>query len=172
MTYHEMQFIKAEAAHRKNDRTTAYDAYRLGITAHFDFVNQMNASAPGVLPITTAQRDAYLASGNVKKSPEGLTLTDIMLQKYIGDFGWNFIECWMDVRRYHYFDIDPATSLPVYIDFARGIPFYSSNNLGAKPAHRFFPITFSENDWNIEELRRIGGLNIDYHTYENWVTKP
>jgi hypothetical protein len=172
MTYHEMQFIKAEAAFLKNEKSTAFNAYRLGITEHFAFVNQLNASAPGVVPINPSQRNAYLAGGNVKQSELTLTLTDIMLQKFISDFGWNFIECWMDLRRYHYFDVDPITGNPVYIDFSRGIPFFSSNNLGPKPAQRFFPITVSENDWNIDELRRIGGLNIDYHTYENWVTKP
>jgi hypothetical protein len=172
MTYHELQFIKSEAAFRKGDRVTAHAAYLNGIRSHMDFANTINAGVVGVPNITTVQRDAYLASGNVRQIPDSLRITDIMLQKYIGDFGWNFEECWMDLRRFHYFDIDPQTGNPVYVDFARGIPFYSANNLGPKPQYRFFPHPNSENDWNINELRRIGGLNIDYHTYETWVTKP
>lgn len=45
MTYSELQFIKAEAAFRKGDKPTALDAYKKGIDAHIDFVNQANAEA-------------------------------------------------------------------------------------------------------------------------------
>ena len=92
-----------------------------------------------------------------------------MLQKYIGDYGWNLLETWCDIRRYHYFDLDPLTNLPVYRGFL--IPIYSSNNGGLKPQYRYRPTGVSENDWNLDELRRIGALNVDYHTYEMWFSK-
>lgn len=169
MTYHELQFIKAEAAYRKADKGTAALAYREGIINHFDFINFFNSSATNVNPISTAQRDAYMATAAVKTAAN-ITLTDIMLQKYIGDWGWNLIESWADMRRYHYFDTDPETGLQVYRNYL--LTSFSGNNQGPKPAYRYRPTNFSEYDWNIEELRKIGALNIDYHTYEMWFSQP
>lgn len=170
MTYFEMQFIKAEAAYRNGDLNTALTAYKQGISAHFDFVNSVNTSANAVTQISTVDRNNYLLSAAVKQTGSSLTLTDIMLQKYIADFGWNFNESWADLRRYHYFDLDPVTGMQVYRNFA--IATYSAINLGPKPAYRSRPTGFSENDWNLEELRRIGALNQDYHTYEMWFSQP
>ena len=172
MTYFELQFIKAEAARRKQAGSAiAYTAYLNGIAAHIDFVNSANTSASGVTQISAAERTAYLASAAVKQSAATLNLSDIMLQKYIGDFGWNFIECWSDLRRYHYYDIDPSTDLPVYRGF-NVVTIFSANNLGPKLAYRFRPTNFSEFDWNLDQLRKIGATNTDYHTYEMWFSKP
>jgi|694.fasta_scaffold01032_4 hypothetical protein len=170
MTYHELQFIKAEAAFRAGNRGLALAAYQAGIAAHMDFVNFYSATANGISAISATQRANYFATNAYKKSTATLTISDIMQQKYIGDFGWNFTESWADLRRYHYFDLDAGTGLQVYNTFA--IPFYSTNNQGPKPAYRFAPTNFSEFDWNVEELRKIGGLNIDYHTYEMWFSQP
>jgi hypothetical protein len=170
MTYHELQFIKAEAAFRKGSVSVAYAAYIEGISRHFDFVDFFNASAnPSISPIVP-QRAAYLASGAVRPSSSELTLTDIMLQKYIGDFGWNVMECWSDMRRYHYFDTDPITNTPVYRGYT--LTTFSTNNQGPKPAYRYRPTNFSEFDWNFDQLRALGVGNIDYHTYEMWFSKP
>jgi hypothetical protein len=175
MTYFEMQFIKAEAAFKKGDAVTAHDAYLKGIRGHYEFVNTMNSTATNVLPITSTELANYLASANVKSSPLTLRLQDIMLQKYIADFGWNSIESWCDLRRYHYFDVDPdiiATppANQVYKGFT--ITVFNSTNLGPKPAYRLRPTNASEYDWNFEALGQIGGLNQDYHTYEMWFSQP
>jgi hypothetical protein len=170
MAYHELQFIKAEAAHRKGNKAIAHDAYLKGINAHFDFTNTY-AALSGLSPqITTAQRTAYLNSPAVKSAPGALTLSDIMLQKFIGDWAWNPYETWSDIRRYHYFDFDPESGDQVYKTFT--IPVYNANNLGPKPVYRFLPTFNSEFDWNEGEIRRIGGFNQDYHTYEMWFTQP
>ena len=170
MTYHELQFIKAEAAYRKGNMSLAYSSYLEGISKHFDFIDLFNSSAnPAVSPIVP-QRAAYLASAAVKQNQATLTLTDIMLQKYIGDFGWNLMESWSDMRRYHYFDIDPLTFFPVYRGYI--LTTFSSNNQGPYPAYRYRPTNFSEFDWNFDELRKLGVGNIDYHTYEMWFSKP
>lgn len=176
MTYHELLFIKAEALFRKSGGP-AFDswlAYQAGIKAHFEFVDFLNSgSNPSISPIVP-QLGAYLASTAVKQNFSSLTLTDIMLQKYIGDFGWNLVQSWSDMRRYHYFDFDPATQQQVYRNYIVGniTPIYSSNNQGPKPAYRYRPTNFSEFDWNFEELRKLGANNIDYHTYEMWFSKP
>ena len=170
MTYFEMQFIKAEAAYKKGDFTTAHAAYKEGISAHIDFINSINTTANAVTQISGTEKGNYLLSAAVKQTPGALTLSDIMLQKYIGDFGWNYNESWTDLRRYHYFDLDPNTSQQVYRNFA--ITTFSPFNFGPKPAYRSRPTGFSENDWNLDELRRIGALNQDYHTYEMWFSQP
>jgi hypothetical protein len=170
MTYHELQFIKAEAQFRKGEKGAAYTSYRTGIISSFDYVNLVNSSGPAFTPITVAQRDAYMLTPAVKQDGNTLTISDIMLQKYIGDFGWNLIESWSDIRRFHYFDVDADSNEQVYRTFT--INSFSSNNQGPKPAYRYRPTNFSEFDWNIEELRKIGALNIDYHTYEMWFSQP
>lgn len=174
MTSSEIQFIKAEAAFRSNQKTTAYGAYLEGIRMHFDFINR--ASFPrsnGLIynqtVITTAERNAYLASANVKQSEATLTLADIMLQKYIALWGWGFFETWVDLRRYHYVDLDPATNQQVYLGFTLPSTL-AAENIG-KLVYRVRPRYNSEYVWNIEELRRIGALNVDYHTYETWNTR-
>jgi hypothetical protein len=170
MAYHELQFIKAEAHFRKGERGSAHAAYINGINGHFDFVNFYAELSGNTSQITAAQRTTYFASGAVKTTAANLTLSDIMLQKYIGDWAWNPHESWSDVRRYHYFDLDVETNDRVYRSFE--IPFYSINNLGPKPQYRFLPTNFSEFDWNEQEIRRIGGFNTDYHTYEMWFSQP
>ena len=171
MTYHELQFIKAEAALKKGDKATAFTAYRNAITAHFDFVNSMNTGTNNYSPISTTERAAYLASTAVKQTAAALTLTDVMQQKFIGNWGWNFLEQWCDLRRYHYYDTDPETSLPVFNGFER-ITFFSTLNQGNNMAYRVWPTNFSEFDWNRDALRKIGALSTNYHTLEMWFSQP
>jgi hypothetical protein len=171
MSYSEMQFIKAEAAFRKGDRATAYTAYINGISAHFDFVNANNVGVANFVPINAAERNNYLASPAVKQNAGTLNMTDIMQQKFIANWGWNFIEQWSDMRRFHYYDVDPATSLPVFNGF-QTITVFSSFNGGPNLAYRTWPTNFSEFDWNREALRKIGALNTNYHTLEMWFSQP
>lgn len=174
-TYSEVQFIKAEAAYRKGDKATAFTAYQAGINAHFDFINRATWPRGDLTiyngsPITAAQRAAYLAGNNVKKTAATLTMTDIMLQKYIALWGWGWVETWVDLRRFHYLDIDPATTQQVYKNFAYPVPFYATNN--NLPVQRVRPRYNSEYVWNLDELKRIGADKSDYHTIECWFSKP
>ena len=96
-----------------------------------------------------------------------------MLQKYIALWGWGFFETWVDMRRYHYTDLEDnavtGTPTQVYLDFA--IPTtLAPENLG-KPVYRVRPRYNSEYIWNRDELLRIGALNGDYHTYEPWFSQ-
>jgi Starch-binding associating with outer membrane len=173
MTASEIQFMKSEAAFRKGDNTTAHTAYLSGINLHFDFINRATMPRGNVTlftgnPISATERSAYLASANVKNAAN-LTLTDIMLQKYISLWGWGFFETFVDMRRYHYTDLDPITNSSVYKTFT--FPTFAADNFG-KPVYRVRPRFNSEYVWNRDELLRIGGLNADYHTYECWFSKP
>ena len=171
MTYHELQFIKAEAALLKRDKGTAFIAYQNAIKSHFDFVNAMNSGTNNYNPISATERTSYLTSPAVKQTASALTLTDVMQQKFIGNWGWNFLEQWCDMRRYHYYDTDPETSLPVFNGF-QPITFFSAFNGGPNLAYRVWPTNFSEFDWNKEALRKIGALNTNYHTLEMWFSQP
>ncbi|TWI85697.1 SusD-like starch-binding protein associating with outer membrane [Lacibacter cauensis] len=177
MTYSELQFMKAEAAYRKagGPDATAYQAYLNGINGHFDFINRAvyprsNVPIYNTTIISAAQRTAYLASGNVKQNAAALTLTDIMLQKYIALWGWGFTETWVDMRRYHYTDLDPVTGQPVYKGFIVPTAIPATNN--GKLATRIRPRYNSEYVWNLDELIRIGGTAADYHTKEMWFSLP
>lgn len=170
MAYHELQFVLAEALHRKGNKTLAHAAYRRGIDAHMDFANTYATISGNTPVITSAQRTQYFTTAAYKSNPATLTLTDIMLQKFIGDWAWNPYESWSDVRRYHYFDLDLETGDQVYKTFT--ILAFNINNLGPKPAYRFLPTFNSEFDWNEQQIRRIGGFNLDYHTYEMWFSQP
>ena len=122
MSASEIQFMKSEAAFIKGDLTTAHAAYINGINYHFDFINRSSMPRGNVTlftgnQITAAERSAYLTSANVKTTAATLTRTDIMLQKYISLWGWGFFETFVDMRRYHYTDVDAATALPVYKTF-------------------------------------------------------
>lgn len=173
MTYAEIQFIKAEAALRKNLPDVAFTAYMNGINAHYDFINRSYSSyrsyAPvyNIIPISAAERARYLASNNVKKSASALTFTDIMLQKYIAMWGWGFLETWVDLRRYHYIDNDPVTLEPVYKNYTLPLTFANG-----KAAYRIRPNYQSEYVWNINELAKWGGTKSDYHTIECWFSLP
>ncbi len=175
MTASEVQFIKAEAAFRKGDLTTSLTAYTSGINLHFDFINRTVFPRSNVViyngaPISATARTAYLNGNNVKRTTAGLTMTDIMMQKYIALWGWGFFETFVDIRRFHWQDLDPATGLQVYKTMIFPSPFFA-DNLG-KPVYRVRPRYNSEYVWNRDELLRIGGLNLDYHTYECWFSKP
>ncbi len=175
MTASEIQFIKAESAFRKGDANTALTAYTRGINLHFDFINKANyPRGNGFLynttQITAAQRAAYIATPNVKKTTIDLTMSDIMLQKYISLWGWGFFETWVDMRRFHYTDLDPLTGQQVYRSLTFPAPLFTDNF--NKPVYRSRPRFNSEYVWNRDELLRIGALNADYHTYECWFSLP
>lgn len=161
MTYAQLQFIKAEAAFKKDDFAMALDAYKKGISAHFDFVNKFFGTAD---QITTDAKAAYMANTNIVPSDAGtLTLKQIMMQKYIAQFGWGFIEQWCDMRRHHY-------NSAIFEGFAAPSTLYPDN--GGKVVYRLRPRYNSEYVWNIEALKAIGATQPDYHTKEMWFTQP
>lgn len=175
ITYHEIQFIKAEAAYKKGDRPVAHAAYLAGINGHFDFINRNygtirgNAVIYNGSPISATARNNYLASTNVKPVST-FTITDIMLQKYIALWGYGFLETWVDLRRYHYLDNDPETGEQVYKNFAFPVSFFPNNQ--NKPVQRVRPRYNSEYVWNFAELVRLGADKADYHTYPVWFSLP
>ncbi|MGB4399835.1 MAG: RagB/SusD family nutrient uptake outer membrane protein [Daejeonella sp.] len=172
MTYSQLQFIKAEAAYRMGNKALALTAYRNGVSSHIDFVNARNTDN-GQTPtqITAAEKNAFLSSPEiVPTTPAGLTLSHIMSQKYIAQWGWGHNETWMDMRRYNYTDIDPASGKQVFLGFTPPTNLYVDN--GGKVVQRIRPRYNSEYVWNKASLDAIGGLALDYHTKPLWITQP
>lgn len=173
MTASEIQFIKAEALIRKGDRTNARVAYRKGIELNIEQLRSTyETNVPTALRMTDAQRDAYLNNPLVVPAAANLTLSHVMLQKYISMYAWGNVETWVDMRRFHYTDLDPVTGQQVYRDFAppTGIDLYT-NNL-SKWIYRHRPRYNSEYLYNVDELNRLGAFAPDYITKECWFSKP
>ncbi|MBC8087661.1 MAG: RagB/SusD family nutrient uptake outer membrane protein [Phycisphaerae bacterium] len=171
ITYAQLQFVKAEAAYRMGDKATALAAYTQGISSHIDFVNARNLDNSQIATqITAAEKAAFLASPEIVPTAAALTLTHIMSQKYIAQIGWGHNEMWMDMRRYHYTDIDPASGRQVYPGFAPPTTLYPDN--AGKIVQRIRARYNSEYVWNRASLDVIGGLAADFHTKPLWITTP
>ncbi|HJU68384.1 MAG TPA: RagB/SusD family nutrient uptake outer membrane protein [Gemmatimonadaceae bacterium] len=171
MTYAQLQFVKAEAAFHKGDRARALEAYTKGVSSHIDFVNARNSdNGQNPTQITAAEKAAFLANPRIVPTAANLTLTHIMVQKYIAQWAWGHNEMWMDMRRYDYTDIDPATGEQIYPGFDIPATLYVDN--ANKPVQRIRPRFNSEYVWNRPALDAIGGLASDYHTVPLWITEP
>ncbi len=177
MTASEMQFVIAEAAHRKGDKATALTAYTNAINLNFDMLTTTYSfNIPAGREITPASKANYITStAIVPASSAALTLTHIMLQKYIALYGWGVQQTWTDMRKFHYTAIDPQTTKQVYAGFTppptSPINYLVSTNNG-KWVYRCRPRYNSEYLYNIPELTRLGALNTDYNTYECWFSMP
>lgn len=175
MTASEMQFIIAEAALRKGDKATALTAYANAISLNFDMLTTTYPqNIPTAHVITPAVKSAYLSNpAIVPLSNTGLTLTHIMLQKYIALYIWGTQETWVDMRKFHYTDRDPAgTGIQVYASFTppTGTNLFANNGVG-KLVYRCRPRYNSEYLYDVPELTRIGAENADYNTYECWFSQ-
>jgi hypothetical protein len=169
MTYAQLQFIKAEAALKMGDQATALAAYTKGVSSSIDFVNARNLDNNQAAPqITLAAKTAFLANPAI--IPAVVTMSHIMSQKYIAQWGWGHNEAWMDMRRYHYTDVDPVSGVEIFRGFTPPTTLYGDN--GGKLVQRIRPRYNSEYVWNVASLDVIGGLALDYHTKPLWITQP
>jgi hypothetical protein len=105
VTYHEMCFIKAEVLFRQGDKANAFAAYKEGIKAHIDLVNDKLATygstydanpSKAVMPQEGIDNFLNNATGTV----DNLTMGKIMSQKYIA-LSYNY-QNWNDMRRHDY----------------------------------------------------------------------
>ncbi len=173
MTAAEMKFLRAEAYYHKGDKGNARTAYLEGINLNFDqLISDYEVSVPVANRITPVSRAAYLASPAVTPPvPADLTLSQIMLQKYIAMYGWGMFETWVDLRRYNY-NVDLDNGLPVYRDFVppTGAELWPDNQ--GELVYRARPRYNSEYLYNVSELERIGAIALNYHTKKVWFSLP
>jgi len=147
LTYHEMCFIRAEVSLRKGDAAGAFTAYRAGIQAHMDMMqakltqwkaagfnkNAAGATIPDMEPMDQTAIATYLASNAVAQGAGALTMSDIMLQKYIA-MGCS-IENWNDMRRFNFSAGNVGSFGVVYPGYQRGPLFTGQAQLtGTSPA--------------------------------------
>lgn len=166
MTYAEIQFIKAEAAFIKGNKTMALDAYKKGIQASIDFVNAntvVSTTYPITSLITPTEANAFMNNTNVVPSESNLTISHIILQKYISLFGFGQLEAWTDMRKYKY-------DTNIYKTMTFPTTLFLDNN--GKLPYRVRPRFNSEYVWNFATIQSIGADKIDYHTFEMWFMKP
>lgn len=133
LTYHEMCFIKAEVYMRKGDVANAYIAYKAGIQAHLDMMQakltQWKAAGynnPDMWPMDQNVINTYLTSNAVSQSAGALTMSDIMLQKYLA-MGCS-IENWNDMRRFNFSAGNIGAFGVVYPGYDRG-PLFAGQDL-------------------------------------------
>jgi hypothetical protein len=170
LTASEVKFMLAEAYYKKGDKVNARQAYLDGISLSFDMLTgTYEAGITTGQKITAASKSAYLANPVIAPAAGSLTLSQIMLQKYIALYGYGSLETWVDMRRYHY--TDQEGGVQVYADFIlpTGIDLYINNN--NKIVYRARPRYNSEYLYNVKELERIGALALDYNTKEQWFSQ-
>ncbi|HNR16293.1 MAG TPA: SusD/RagB family nutrient-binding outer membrane lipoprotein [Chitinophagaceae bacterium] len=175
ITAAEIAFTKAEALWISGNKPGALTAYIDGINLSFDMLTgtpEYHSKVPAALQITPAMKAAYLANPTVVPAAANLTLSHIMLQKFIAMYGYGIIQTWVDMRRYHYTDLDPVTGMQVYADFAApsGSDLFTNNN--GKLVYRARPRYNSEYLYNVVALTAVGAIALDYHTKEQWFSQP
>lgn len=169
MTASEMKFLLAEAYLKKNDPASALTAYTDGISMNFDMLTtKYNVNIPAGKEIDATVKANYLGNVAIVPATAGeLTLTMIMLQKYIALYGWGMHETWADMRRFHYTDDDPATGQNVYAGFTPPVGNLFEDNMN-EFVYRARPRYNSEYLYNINALESVGAFALNYHTKKTW----
>jgi tetratricopeptide (TPR) repeat protein len=158
-TYAECCFIRAEVLLKKGNLTGAYNAYKAGIKASCELMNEKLqvwidedpslADCPSFTPITQAAIDNFLNNGI--GSQDQLTMGHILTQKRIAlMFSY---EIWNDMRRY---DFNPnlffGWSIPAYhykvVAAMQAIPEGKQYRRWRQCSHEYY--------YNAENLQAIG----------------
>jgi len=147
LTYHEMCFIKAETYMRKGDNANAYTAYLAGIQAHLSMMQSKltewqgsgyTNTNPDMAPMDQNDISTYLQSNAVCQAAGVLTMSDIMLQKYIA-MGVS-LENYNDMRRFNFSAGNVGSFGIVYPGYDRG-PLFAGQDLyigGSKTDIRYW----------------------------------
>lgn len=164
LTHAEMRFIEAEIRFRQNNRPEALAAYKAGIRAHMELIG-----IPGT------RIEAFLASTSVEQDPAKLTMSNIMIQKYIA-MSYS-PELWVDLRRMNYCT-DAAGNYNEATGIYKGFKRPSHTFLEAYPNQTDWPRRFAvpsyEINYNIEQVLKANP-NASNPTYLNqpvWWDKP
>jgi hypothetical protein len=140
MTYAEACFIKAEVYMRQNNSAQALTAYKAGIQAHLDMMQERLTkwesegylNNPDMMPMDPADMSAYMSSPAVVQTAGDLKMSDIMLQKYIA-MGYS-LENWNDMRRFNYSAGNIGSYGVVYPGFNRSPRFTGDSKItGTSP---------------------------------------
>ena len=180
-TYAECCFIKAEVLYNKGDKAGAFAAYKAGIQASIELMNQkLNAwvnedpslaACPSFTPIDQDAINNFLNNGIGNAG--NITLGHIMTQKRLAMMF--SIEIWNDMRRY---DFDPN------IFFGWSIPYYhyqvtaATNAIPEGRQYRRWRQCSHEYRYNATNLQAIGeevpgaNMNVSWNKADDAWTIP
>jgi len=171
LSYAEIKFIEAETYFRMGNKPAALVSYKAAIAAHIDKISQI-ATLVGLTPITTNAKSAFLISAAVAQTAEELTLSHIMMQKYIA---LNFSpENWTDMRRNDYCNNSSGVydeAAGVYKGFKKPKYAYVIHFPGATDYPRRYGMAYYETTYNAEKIRPFGAFDNDYMTKPIWWDK-
>ena len=181
LTYYEMCFIKAEVYLRMGNSAGALAAYTDGIRANIDRMQikltdwqSAGYDNPDMFPMSSSDIDAYMRSAAVCQSAGELTMSDIMLQKYVA-MGCS-VESWNDMRRFNYSAGNVGSFGVVYPDFDRGPLFAGQAELtgGSKTDPTYWirrwrqpSLEITYNEQNLLKLNPRG-LDVNIWCYPIW----
>lgn len=207
--YAEIQFCLAEAYYKLGQTGNAFEAFKAGVRGDMEFTARYitpgrEESPTGGDKIQKATFDELAAeyvAGPYVDGLTDLTLSHIMMQKWVALYPWGALEAWVDMRKYHY-DIDYTGDYPskgngwdetmlnmksdddpnkvykgLYLAPAQvqnRKSAYNINNEGS-PAYRIRPRYNSEYMWNLrslDALKPIAGTAPNYHTSIPWFAYP
>lgn len=208
-TYAEIQFCLAEAYFKIGRKGDALAAFKKAVAA--DFATAARYIYPGkegsptggdkiTRELFTNLANQYI-NGPYVNGLTDITLSHIMMQKWVALYPWGAPEAWVDMRKYHYdieysgeypgngngwiqaqleqkMDTDPSKVykglylLPAQVQDRKGS--YDIRNEGA-PSYRLRPRYNSEYMWNLpalESLKPIPGTADNYQTSIPWFAYP
>lgn len=140
MTYHELEFLKAEANARLNNLTDAKEALKKAIVASCAKVN---------VGISSADAEAYYKKLEPRFTDKDATLDEIMMQKYIACYEEEAIEAYNDVRRLKAMGHNPIkleNTLQFPLRFTYGAADVTAN-VNVKEAYGDGSYVYTENVW-------------------------
>lgn len=207
----EIKFCLAEAYWKMNNKEAALKAFQEGVKADMDFTAKYISSgvkgqSVGGDKITkgvfNTLANEYLAGPYVAGlTANDLTLSHIMMQKWVSLYPWGAPEAWVDMRKYNY-DISYTGEYPTkgngweleYVNqkwdtnpnkIFKGFYLAPAQVLGRKgkyniknegaPCYRLRPRYNSEYMWNLkslETLKPVSGTADNYHTSIPWFAYP
>lgn len=142
MSYHEIEFLKAEAYARLNNLPEAETALRNGITAAFEKVN---------IGLSAAAATNYFVN-NVATKFTANPLSEVMNQKYIACFEEEAIEAYCDYRRLRAMGNDvisldnPKNANQFPLRYTYGVEDVTTNT-NVRTAYGDGTYVYSENVW-------------------------
>jgi len=211
MTFAEIKFCVAETYYKMGNRTAALQAFKDGVKADIEFTaryiypgteNQETGGDKITKELFNALADEYIKGPYVAGITENeLSLSHIMMQKWVALYPWGAHEAWVDMRKYHYdvkysgeypklgngwsetmvdqkWDTDDSKVYkgfylaPAQVQSRKGQ--YNTRNYGS-PCFRVRPRYNSEYMWNLpslELLKPISGTADNYHCSIPWFAYP
>lgn len=164
LTNAEMRFIEAEVKFRMGDKPGALIAYKAGIRSHMN-----------LMTIPAAKIDAFLNSTSVVQNAAAITLSQIMIQKFIA-MSYS-VENWTDMRRNN-FCADAGgnynEAAGIYKGFNRPSHVFSESYPALTDWPRRFAIPSYEINYNIEQVLKANpnASSLTYIKEAIWWDKP